>query len=324
MAMKKSSVISTILFGLCLAITGCNSARADNQSGGNNGEKDKISERTKEARQQRQDRSPGQNKSERAGKVTELSYGNAPLQKLDYWRPDQKNAPLVLFVHGGGWHRGDKKAEQRNFKADHYLSQGYAFASINYRLLPEATVENQAADIASAIAFLVKDAGKYGFDKRRIVLMGHSAGAHLSALVGTDGQYLSAAGLDLSILTGVIPLDGAAYDVPSQMGENPRLMGDTYKAAFGTDPVRQKSLSPYWHASMPNAPAFLILHVQRPDAKRQSEMLANALQKAGTPATLKAFSGRGLKGHAEINRQMGNPDYPATAAVDTWLKERFQ
>ena len=100
-------------------------------------------------------------------------------------------------------------------------------------------------------------------------------------------------------------------------------MRKTYEQAFGTDPARQKALSPYWHATSPNAPAFLILHVDREDGKRQSEALAGALRKGGARVQLNAFEGKGLQGHAAINRQLGDPAYPATAVVDEWLKGVF-
>jgi arylformamidase len=266
----------------------------------------------------------GEGKATRAAiGATELAYGKDSLQKLDFWRAKSTNAPLVIFVHGGGWKRGDKNNATGQSKAPHYLAQGYAFASINYRLVPDATVEEQATDVAASVAYFRKNAQALGIDSKRIVLMGHSAGAHLSALVGTDPQYLRSVGLDMSVLSGVIPLDGAAYDVPDQMSENARLMGDTYKQAFGTDPVRQKALSPYWHAKSPNSPAFLILHVEREDGARQSAALADALRKNGTAVKLQGFEGKGLRGHMEINRKLGETDYPATPVVDAWLKSIF-
>lgn len=266
----------------------------------------------------------GEGKMTRAAMgATELAYGNNTLQKLDFWRAQSINAPLVIFVHGGGWKRGDKNNATGQSKAPHYLAQGYAFASINYRLVPDATVEQQAADVAASVAYLRSNAQILGIDPRRIVLMGHSAGAHLSALVGTDPQYLRGAGLDMSALSGVIPLDGAAYDVPAQMTDGARFMGDTYKQAFGTDPGRQKALSPYWHAASPNSPAFLILHVERDDGARQSAALADALRKNGAKVKLQGFEGKGLRGHMEINRKLGETDYPATPVVDTWLREVF-
>lgn len=254
----------------------------------------------------------------------EHSYGPDRLQRLDYWAGKDRNAPLVVFVHGGGWKRGDKRMMVGSAKLAHWQAQGYAVASVNYRLVPDATVEQQAADVATALAWLSDNADALGFDGGRIVLVGHSAGAHLAALVGTDPQWLRGVGMDLGDIAGVIPLDGAGYDVPAQMGENALLMGDTYKQAFGTDPARQKALSPTLHAAAPNAPAFLILHVQRADATAQSRALGDALRKAGTTATVQGFAGRGLRGHMEINRKLGEPDYPATAVVDAFLKERFR
>lgn len=256
-------------------------------------------------------------------RVQTLSYGTDPLQKLDYYPANRSGAPLVVFVHGGGWKRGDKDMMRGSDKLTDWHGKGYAVASVNYRLVPAATVEQQAADVAQALATLKRGASALGFDPSRIVLTGHSAGAHLVALVGTDPQWLRGADLGMDAVRGVIPLDGAAYDVPSQMGENAHLMGDTYEQAFGTDPVRQRALSPTFHAGGPNAPAFLLLHVQRADGKRQSEELAAALRKAGTPVELHAVAGRGLVGHMEINRKLGDPAYPATPIVDGWLARVF-
>lgn len=252
-----------------------------------------------------------------------LAYGSDRLQQLDFWPGASTDAPLVVFVHGGGWKRGDKQMMRGSAKLTHWQAAGYAVASVNYRLVPDATVEQQGADVASAVAYLRTNAGRLGFDASRIALVGHSAGAHLVALVGTDPQYFRSAGLPMDAVRGIVPLDGAAYNVPDQMDENARLMGDTYRQAFGTDPARQRALSPTLHAAGPNAPAFLILHVQRDDGERQSRELAAALQRAGTPATVQGFAGRGLRGHAEINRQLGEADYPATPVVDAFLARVF-
>ena len=254
---------------------------------------------------------------------TELSFGSDKLQRVDVWPGASRTAPLVVFVHGGGWKRGDKSMMKGSAKLSHWQGLGYAVASVNYRLVPDATVEQQAQDVADAVALLKREAKRLGYDAERLVLIGHSAGAHLVSLVGTDPTYLRKAGLSYRDIDGVLPLDGAAYDVPAQMGENARLMGDTYEQAFGTDPQRQKALSPVHHAAAPNAPDFLILHVQRRDGTEQSRKLGAALRKGRTSAEVRGFEGRGLRGHAEINRKLGEADYPATAVVDAWLAERF-
>jgi arylformamidase len=250
-----------------------------------------------------------------------LSYGSDPLQELDLWVPRGTNqAPLVLFVHGGGWKRGSKDTAGSRSMPGHMTAQGYAFASINYRLVPDATVEQQAADVAASLAYLLNRADELGIDRSRVVLTGHSAGAHLVALVGTDERYLRAAGLSFADIDGVMPNDGAAYDVPAQMTQAGRFMGGTYEQAFGTDVARQKALSPTLHAAAPNAPAFLLLHVQREDGVAQANALAAALKRGGSRVEIGSFEGEGLKGHADINRKLGEPDYPATPVMDAWLK----
>ena len=235
-----------------------------------------------------------------------------------------KRAPLVVFVHGGGWQRGSKDNGTGQWKAPHYTGLGYAFVSINYRLVPDATVEQQGADVAASLRTLIDNAARLGFDPTRIVIMGPSAGAHLVALVGTDETYLRGAGLSFANLDGVIPIDGAAYDVAQQMQDGPGMMKDTYVQAFGSNPARQRALSPTLHAASPNAPAFLIIHVQRQDGVAQSIKLESALKQGGTRVQRQQFDGRGLRGHMQINRSLGDPAYPATPVVDAWLKWVFR
>ncbi|WP_095011539.1 alpha/beta hydrolase [Tsuneonella mangrovi] len=252
-----------------------------------------------------------------------ISFGSDPLQALDFWAGSGRSAPLVVFVHGGGWKRGDKSMMQGSAKLADWQAKGYAVASINYRLVPVSTVEDEAADVAAAVAWLRSQSARLGIDPQRIVLVGHSAGAHLVALVGTDPQWLRGAGMALGDLRGVIALDGAAYDVPRQMSDGNRMMQGTYRQAFGTDPGRQRALSPTMHAARPNAPGFLLLHVDRADGTSQTNELGAALRKADTPVEIDAINGKGLRGHMEINRKLGEPDYPATAIVDRWLAARF-
>lgn len=251
-----------------------------------------------------------------------LSYGPARLQALDYWRGNAATgaAPLVMFVHGGAWRTGDKQGSSRTWQVPFFLSQGYRFASVNYRLVPEVDVARQVGDIAEALRFLVDRADTLGVDRKKIVLMGHSAGAHLVALVATDGRYLQEVGLQTTDISGVILLDGAGYNVPAQIASAGPLLRRTYVQAFGDDPARQRALSPITHVIAPNARAFLVMHVQRSDAAQQSRALADALRDAGTPAEVHALPGEGRAGHREINVQLGEPTYPGTPIVERWLR----
>jgi arylformamidase len=290
---------------------------AQAQTGG--GLRERLRERLAERAERAEDGAPGV----AAGQA--IAYGEDPLQRLDFWPAQgvKGAAPLIVFVHGGGWQRGSKDNATGRWKPSHYPAAGYAFASIDYRLVPQSTVEEQAADVAGAVRALVDRAGTLGIDRRRIVLMGHSAGAHLVALVGTDETYLKAAGLSFADIAGVVPIDGAAYDVPAQMRDGPRMMQATYAQAFGADLTRQRDLSPTVQAAAPNAPRFLLLHVQRKDGIAQSRALAEALRKGGSAVEVGSFPGEGLMGHMEINRRLGDPAYAATATVDAWLKAVF-
>ncbi|MFM5929574.1 MAG: alpha/beta hydrolase [Novosphingobium sp.] len=256
-----------------------------------------------------------------------FSYGSDPLQKGDLWFPkdhiNDHSVPLVIFVHGGGWKRGSKDSAASRYAPEHFTGLGYIYAAIDYRLVPAARVEDQAEDVARAVKALLDDYKKLGIDPSRVVLTGHSAGAHLVALVGTDERYLKKAGLSFASIRGVIPNDGAAYDVPAQMQDGPKIMQQTYAQAFGTDPARQRALSPTLQAAAPNAPDFLLIHVQRPDGVRQAEALEKALKAGGSRVQRNGFPGEKLQGHAEINRRLGDPTYAATGVVDAWLKALF-
>src|SRR5690606_4658044 len=122
------------------------------------------------------------------------SYGRDEAQKLDFHRArgNARAAPLVLFVHGGGWTNGSKENATGRHMAPHYTGLGYNFATIDYRLVPEGTVEQQGQDVADALAYLLRRAGELGIDRSKVVLMGHSAGAHLVSLVGTDPPIFAA------------------------------------------------------------------------------------------------------------------------------------
>jgi len=249
--------------------------------------------------------------------MTEFAYGPDKLQKLDLIAPaGGKRPPLVLFVHGGGWSIGDKR-NAAGSKAAHFTAAEYAFAIVNYRLVPQATVEQQAADIAAAVAFLRTHAAKSNYDPDRIILMGHSAGAHLAALVGTDPYYLAAARVPLGAVKGVILLDGAGYDIARKAADPQNSLSSMYHAAFGTDPARQARLSPTRHAPAPNVANWLILPIERrADSTAQSQALAAGLIKAGAKASVIAVRG---ESHGSLNQGFGEAGDFATAKVDAFL-----
>lgn len=256
--------------------------------------------------------------------VTSLSYGPDRRQLVDHWatKGSSGKAPLILYIHGGGWKAGDKDAAI-GLKPRYFSELGFDFSALNYRLVPDVTVEQQAEDVAAALR-RVLDMNKERYRDQKIFLIGHSAGAHLAALIGTDERYLNKMGVALSQISGIICLDTAAFDVPKQFSvAGPRLR-KIYEEAFSSDAVRQTNLSPISHVSQPNAAAFLLVHTARTDAAQQSVMFGSALLQAGTNVQLRAIDGQGLQGHAVVNTELGQEGTQITQTVENWLKAQLQ
>ena len=226
-------------------------------------------------------------------------------QMLDVFAPTQgKNLPVVVWVHGGGWRRGDKADVHNKPKA--FVDKGFVLVSISYRFVPNATVDQIAGDVAKAIRWTHDHAKDYGGDPNTIIVAGHSAGAQLAALVCTDDRYLKAEKLSLSIIKGCVPVDGDTYDVPLQIKTVEEKRAKSYQMTFG-DEESQKNLSSVTHvAKGKHIPPFLILHVaDHPETKMQSQRLVKVLVEAGISA--KAYPAEG-KNHTTINNDLGLVD----------------
>ena len=248
-----------------------------------------------------------------------VMYGNEPRQQIDVYEPEGAvdDLPLVLFVHGGAWRAGDHKLVHA--KPTYFGGKDIYFASTGYRVLPDAPVEEQAKDVGLAVQALVGQAGAIGFDRERLVIMGHSAGAHLAALVATDPQY---AGEAFDAIEGVILLDGAGYDIAKNLAEAPQQGKFMIEEAFGIDPARHAALSPVTYVGGPDAPNWLALYVDyRAPAKAQAELLVEGLGAAGQSAKAVPIAGTD---HGGMNRDLGTETGAAqTQAVDTFLAELF-
>jgi acetyl esterase/lipase len=119
-------------------------------------------------------------------------------------------APVVVWVHGGGWRRGDKTAGQVQRKADWAASLGAALVAVNYRLsVPGSGVmwPDHGRDVSAAVAWVQREGASVELDPARMTLLGHSAGAHLVAIVATHPTLLDEAGADPALIACVIPLD---------------------------------------------------------------------------------------------------------------------
>jgi arylformamidase len=226
----------------------------------------------------------------------DIAYGWKPEQRMDVYLPrNARRSPIIVMVHGGAWAFGSKEARGVvDNKVSYWLPKGFIFVSVETRLVPVADPLQQAADVAAAMAAVQRQAVSWGGDPSRIVLMGHSAGAHLVALVSADGSIARKAGL--KPWAGTIALDSAAYDVSSIMErpDHPRL----YDRAFGGDPDFWRKASPALYADAKLPPILLVCSSLRQDSCPQADAFAakSRGQARVLPVALR---------HAVINRTLG-------------------
>lgn len=245
-----------------------------------------------------------------ARKLTE-AYGGDPAQAIDVYIPKgARNAPVLVMVHGGAWKIGDKGnvgSVENKLKA--WLPKGYIFVSVNYRLLPKADAYEQAQDVAAALRHVQAQAAGWGGDAQRIVLMGHSAGAHLVALLSAKPDLVGVP------WAGTVVLDSAAVNVARIMEKrHPRF----YDEAFGADPAGWSKASPLDQWTPAAVPMLLVCSSRRADHPcDDAEALKAKAARAGKPITVLPQP----LSHSDINRTLGLPgDY--TEKVQAFIDGR--
>jgi arylformamidase len=248
----------------------------------------------------------------------DIAYGSHPEQKLDVYAPTREKStslPVVIWVHGGGWRNGDKDNRSGTTLCKTWSQVGIVTVNLNYRLTPQVTHPAHVQDIAAGIAWVQANIAKHGGDPRRLFLLGHSAGAHLVALVATNPTYLKAHGLaPKTTLAGVMPIDTASYDLNATRSPLVRKM---IRDAFGTDRAMLEEASPLPQArkNRESCPPFLIATAkQRPEAVQESQALDKAL--ASSKLLLQGYPGSGqLAAHGQIAKDLMNLKNPMTAQL---------
>lgn len=230
---------------------------------------------------------------------------DADLTSLDIYLPGGCGpAPVVVWVHGGGWRRGDKR-HTAQLKAELAADAGAALVAVNYRLSTPGTEviwPDHGNDVAAAIAWIISDGAAHGLDPSRIALMGHSAGGHLVSIVVTDPALLEAAGVSAGPIACVVALDSAAFDLRGSPAELSGLVPN----AFGTDEEVIGEASPQVQVQRNGAPDAEFLVVTRGSDGRVAgaQAFVDALNDSGGTAALmlaRPYS------HEEVNLHLGEP-----------------
>ena len=242
--------------------------------------------------------------------VRDLKYGNAPGQAnlLDLYLPAPEGhpQPLVVWIHGGGWQRGDKVP----CMAVRLVGEGFVVASINYRFSQEAPFPAQIHDCKGAIRWLRAHAQQYGIDPNRIGVWGASAGGHLAALVGTSGGEAALEGavggnLDQSSRVQAVcdwfgPTDMNKIQEQSGPENEFKLHPESspWVALFGgpdkATPELVAQANPITFVTKDDPP-FLVMHGDRDNVVplAQGQMLADALKAVGVPCDFRIVPGAG-------------------------------
>jgi acetyl esterase/lipase len=213
----------------------------------------------------------------------DVSFGSDSRQSLDVYAPaSAKRRPVVVFWHGGSWETGDKS--RYRFVGDALAKRGFIVVLPNYRLYPAVKFPAFIEDAARAVAWAQAHADEYGGDPQRIVLMGHSAGAHIASFIAYGHDYLLRAGAEPSAIRGVVGLSG-----PYALDPNSELLH-----AIFSPPYAHKDWQPAVQVDA-TAPPTLILHGLKDDVVSVShaEKLRDALQQAGVKVEAEFYPNAG-------------------------------
>lgn len=249
-----------------------------------------------------------------ASTLRDLAYGPDPHQRVDVYLPSNPvHAPTLVYVHGGGWQGGDKASPAGiDAKRRRWNARGAIVVSVDYRRVPAIDPIEQARDVGRALAWAQARAAQAGGDPDDFVLIGHSAGAHLVALL--------TAAPELQRETGARPwratvlLDSAAVDVVATMQAPPDR--PLFAQAFGDDPAFWQAASPRHRLKAATAPILAVCAEARPDScTRNRDFLARAAN-FGTRTRLLPVA----LDHGGINRRLGE-DNAYTEAVETFLRQ---
>lgn len=205
-------------------------------------------------------------------KKLDMAYGDDPLQRLDIYYPNdtkRQRYPVLILVHGGGFTHCDKR-DWHLYPGFHALGEGFALASVNYRLAPRCPFPAAPDDVKAATAWLRRNAGELQLDEQNFFLYGTSAGGNLVAYAGLDGSASRGTVCDYHVNAVASLCPGINFkDWIEQTPWYLRLLPSmcrTLRGYLGGDPRRFPELAARASADeriAPNPPAFYIQHGEK-------------------------------------------------------------
>jgi arylformamidase len=199
--------------------------------------------------------------------LLDLPYGESSGERLDFFPAKRSGAPLLVFIHGGWWRSLDKS--DFSFIAPAYLREGFNVALTNYTLAPAVPIKEIVQQQLRALAWLYRNAEQYDFDRERIVVAGHSAGGHLTAMMLAAAWPVLGEDLPTDLVKAGIMLSGL-YDLePVRQAEFVNV--DLKLEADDVDP-----LSPAWMPQAHPAPFITAVGALESDEfRRQTALIAD-------------------------------------------------
>lgn len=244
--------------------------------------------------------------------LKDIAYGSDDQQKLDVYIPDKASrAPILFMVHGGAWMFGDKvQGAGLPNKIARWLPLGYVLVSVNYRMSRSPDPLAQVDDVGRALAYTQDHAAEWHADPARVLVMGHSAGAHLVALLTADAGIAARQGARPWL--GTVALDSAALDVVEIME---RKHYGFYDRVFRNDRDYWVATSPYYRLSGIPRPMLLVCSTKRSDSCPKADAFAAKVNQLG--GTAKVF--RVDLGHGGLNAELGKSS-AYTEAVMSFMR----
>ncbi len=221
----------------------------------------------------------------------DLAYGPHRLQRYNIFAPrGARNAPLVVFWHGGGWTNGYR--DYATFMAPHLVAMGMVLVAPSYRLAPDAPLPLAVDDALSLLADLQLRAAQWGGATNQVYLSGHSAGGHLAALTALRPTVCAGKGLRAGMIRGCLPISGI-MDLHDPAPAAGSLEERVYTTVLkGCDPLLDTCLSPLYWAACNRVPFVLTFGGQdSPRVIKSNRRLCAMLQSQGAPVALCRMEG---------------------------------